>query len=187
MGGRRWINEENEYLKTNWGNLKIDTICKTLGRTKRAVEEQAYIKLKLGAQASWYTLLEVEAMTGINKDTIRKNIIKYNLSHKRGKTIQKPYMLTEDNVREFLCKCPHLWNYYNLKINFWSGRTPAWLEEKIITDKENYKSKNKRWTELEDSILLDRFNRGYAFEDIAKEVNKDAESVYKRLRYKYNY
>ena len=41
MGGRRWTNEENEYLKNSWGNLKINTICKTLGRTKRAVEEQA--------------------------------------------------------------------------------------------------------------------------------------------------
>ena len=96
-------------------------------------------------------------------------------------------MLTEDDIRGFLSKCPHLWNYYNLKINFWSNRTPNWLEEKIITDKENYRSKNKRWTELEDDILLDRFSRGYAFEEIAKEVNKDATSVYKRLRYKYNY
>ena len=55
------------------------------------------------------------------------------------------------------------------------------------TVKEIYKSKNKRWTELEDDILLDRFSRGYSFEDIAKEVNKDATSVYKRLRYKYSY
>ena len=23
MGGRRWTNEENEYLKNSWGNLKI--------------------------------------------------------------------------------------------------------------------------------------------------------------------
>jgi hypothetical protein len=145
------------------------------------------MKLKLGVQSSWYTLLEVEALTGINKDTIRKNIIKYNLNHRRGKTIQRPYMLTEDNIREFLYKCPHLWNYYNLEIDFWHDRTPKWLSEKMIADKESYKSKNKRWTELEDIILLDRFNRGYTFEDIAKEVKKDAESVYRRLRYKYNY
>ena len=77
MAGKRWTKEEEEYLKENWGRLKIESIAKKLGRSKRAVEARAYSTLKLGQQMSWYSLKEVAKMIGVNKETIRKRIIKY--------------------------------------------------------------------------------------------------------------
>ena len=63
---KKWTKEERKYLSDNWGIIKVDTLCKKLGRTKRAVEERAYNTLKLGHQAQWYTLLEIQHITGIN-------------------------------------------------------------------------------------------------------------------------
>ena len=39
---KKWTKEEDNFLVENWGKIKVDTLCKKLGRTKRAVEERAY-------------------------------------------------------------------------------------------------------------------------------------------------
>ena len=72
---KKWTKEEDNFLVENWVNIKVDTLCIKLGRTKRAVEERAYNTLRLGHQTQWYTLLEIQYMTGINKDTIRIRIV----------------------------------------------------------------------------------------------------------------
>ena len=41
-------------------------------------------------------------MTGINKDTIRKRIVKTNFKCMRARTKQKPYMLDEFQLKRFL-------------------------------------------------------------------------------------
>jgi hypothetical protein len=73
---KKWTKEEDEFLKENWGRIKIESIVKELNRSKRAVEERAYNILKLGPQMSWYSLKEVSEIIGVHKDTIRKRIIK---------------------------------------------------------------------------------------------------------------
>ena len=90
---KKWTKEEDNFLVENWGKIKIDNLCKRLGRTKRAVEERAYNTLKLGHQTQWYTLLEIQHITGINKDTIRKRIVKTNFKCMRARTKQKPYKI----------------------------------------------------------------------------------------------
>ena len=39
--GRFWTKEDDAYLKEKWGTVKIESICKYLGRSKRAVENRA--------------------------------------------------------------------------------------------------------------------------------------------------
>ena len=39
---KKWTREEDNFLVENWGKIKVDTLCKKLQRTKRAVEERAY-------------------------------------------------------------------------------------------------------------------------------------------------
>lgn len=181
---KKWTKEEREYLKENWGVLKLDTMCKRLGRTKRAVEKVAYIDLKLGNQMPWYSLKEVSEMTGINKDTIRNRINKYNLPHHRAKTKQKPYMLDEVQIRKFLRENQDVWHYDNLTINLFENNT-KWLIDKIEKDKTRTNKYKKTWTDEEDFILLDRLKRGYSYEEIAKELNRTVQGVYGRHKYKY--
>ena len=118
---KKWTKEEDNFLVENWGKIKVDTLCKKLGRTKRAVEERAYNSLRLGHQAQWYTLLEIQYMTGINKDTIRKRIVKTNFKCMRARTKQKPYMLDEFQLKRFLKEIQDLWHTKNLTINIFSN------------------------------------------------------------------
>ena len=74
----RWTEEEDNFLVEKWDTMKLESIAKRLNRTPRAVEERAYNTLKLGTRNQWYTLKEVQEMTGINKVTIRKRIVKDN-------------------------------------------------------------------------------------------------------------
>ena len=179
---KKWSKEEDEYLKENWGRLKIESIVKKLGRSRRSVEERAYNTLKLGQQMPWYSLKEVAEMIGVNKDTIRKRIIKYDLPHYRAKTKQKPYMMDEACIRHFLRENQDVWHYDNLTINLFE-RKDKWLVNKIERDKLRTKKHNKTWTDEEDAILLDRLKRGYSYEEISKEINRTEQSVYGRHRF----
>ena len=37
---KKWTREERKYLSDNWGIIKVENIANTLGRSKRAVENQ---------------------------------------------------------------------------------------------------------------------------------------------------
>ena len=57
---------------------------------------------------------------------------------------------------------------------------------KIYSDDKNKSKKtNKRWTEEEDFILLDRINNNYSIERIATETGRSLRSIKNRLSYKY--
>ena len=113
----RWSEEEDNFLVEKWDTMKLESIAKRLNRTPRAVEERAYNTLKLGTRNQWYTLKEVQEMTGINKVTIRKRIVKDNIPHYRGKTKQKPFMFDEVQLKRFLKDYQFLWHHKNLTIN----------------------------------------------------------------------
>ena len=66
---KKWTKEEDNFLVENWGKIKVDTLCKKLGRTKRAVENQAYY-LGLGTQMRWYSPREIGEMLGISLCTV---------------------------------------------------------------------------------------------------------------------
>jgi predicted transcriptional regulator len=40
----------------------------------------------------------------------------------------------------------------------------------------------QRWGELEVKIVVDRYRRGYTYEEIALEVGRTSNAVYKKLR-----
>ena len=140
--------------------------------------------LNLGEQVNWYTMREIQEMTGIHRASIINLINRYDLDHFRGKTGHKSYQMNEDQIRVMLSTVPHLWNYYNLTIDLWNTK-PQWLKDKIEADKNKSKKTNKRWSEEEDFILLDRINNNYSIERIAMETGRNYRSIKNRLSYKY--
>ena len=184
-GGKnqRWTEKECDYLKESWGKLKLSSIAKKLNRTENAILHMAYT-LNLGEQVNWYTCREIQEMTGIHRASIINLINRYDLDHFRGKTGHKSYQMNEDQIRAMLTKVPHLWNYYNLTIDLWSTK-PQWLKDKIEADKNKSKKTNKRWSEEEDFILLDRINNNYSIERIAMETGRNYRSIKNRLSYNY--
>ena len=181
-----WTKEEEEYLRDKWGCVKIESICKYLNRSKRAIEDRAYRVLNLGSQNSWYTAKEIAEMLQVNKATIVKRITKNNYPHHRGKTKQKPYMLDEVQLRRFLRENQDLWHYDNLTINIFENEM-LWLREKKEADRNKLKKYKKSWSEEEDFRMLDMLRNNYTYEEVAKKLNRTVEGVKGRHRYKYRW
>ena len=181
-----WTKEEEEYLQDKWGCVKIESICKYLNRSKRAVEDRAYRVLNLGSQNSWYTAKEIAEMLQVNKATIVKRIIKNNFPHHRGKTKQKPYMLDEVQLRRFLKENQDLWHYDNLTINIFENEV-GWLKAKKEADKNKLKKYKKSWSEEESFRMIDLLRNGYNYEEVAQKLNRTIEGVKGHHRYKYRW
>lgn len=186
-GGKnqRWNEKEKDYLKDSWGKYKLSSIAKKLNRTENAILHMAYT-LNLGEQVNWYTTREIQDMTGINRTSVINLINRYDLDHFRGRTGHRSYQMNEDQIRVMLNTVPHIWNYYNLTVDFWGNRKPQWLKDKIEADKNKSRKANKRWSEKEDFILLDRINNNISIDRIITETGRDYRSIKNRLQYKYN-
>ena len=184
----RWTEEEDNFLVEKWDTMKLESIAKKLGRSKRAVEERAYNTLKLGCRNQWYTLKEVQEMTGISKVAIRKRIVKDNIPHHRGKTKQKPFMFDEVQLKRFLKDYQFLWHHKNLTINLFSDQ--KWYKDKVeyeLKEASNQAKRHKPYSEYEDEVLLNSIKQGLSYEEIGKLINRSETSVRARHRYKYNF
>ena len=177
----RWSEEEDNFLVEKWDTLKLESIAKRLNRTPRAVEERAYNTLKLGTRNQWYTLKEVQSMTGINKVTIRKRIVKDNISHHRGKTKQKPFMFDEVQLRRFLKDYQFLWHHKNLTINLFQHE--KWYKDKVeyeLKEAGNQIKRHKPYSEYEDEVLLNGVKNGLSYEEIGKLIKQMTNQDYTR-------
>lgn len=184
--GRFWTKEDDAYLKEKWGTVKIESICKYLNRSKRAVENRAYTTLGLSSQIAWYSTKEIAEMLGVNKCTIRKRIIKSNFPHHKSKTKQKVYMLDEVQLKRFLKENQDLWHYDNLTINIFENEM-LWLKAKKEADRNKLKKFKKSWSEEEDFRMLDMLRNNYTYEEVAKKLNRTVEGCKGRHRYKYRW
>ena len=74
-----------------------------------------------------------------------------------------------------------LWDTRKININLYN-RKPRWYLEKEKADREKNTKIMKRYSDLEIKIAIDRYRRGYTYEEIALEVGRTSSSVYKKLR-----
>ena len=176
---KKWTKEEREYLKENWGSIKVDTIAKTLKRSKKAIENQAYY-LGLGTQMKWYSPREIADILGVHLSTIKRYMDEGKLESVRDKTKNKRRMSSEQQIRTFMKKHQDLWDTRKVTINLYTNEV-KWYKEKMERDKQRPLKRNSSYTETETKILIDRYRRGWSMEDIAKELSRNKKSIYNRL------
>lgn len=176
---KKWTKEEREYLKENWGSIKVDTIAKTLKRSKKAIENQAYY-LGLGTQMKWYSPREIADILGVHLSTIKRHMDEGKLESVRDKTKNKRRMSSEQQIRTFMKKHQDLWDTRKVTINLYTNEV-KWYKEKMERDKQRPLKRNSYYTETETKILIDRYRRGWSMEDIAKELSRNEKSIYNRL------
>ena len=180
MAGKKWTKEEEEMLMDNWGKLSIETIAKRINRTADAVELKGR-RLQLGRQMTAYSSTEVANILGISHRTIYNYMSTGIIEAKKDKTKMKRYVSTEAQIRKFMREHQDLWDTRKININLYS-RKPKWYLEKEKADKEKNIKNMQRWGELEEKIVVDRYRRGYTYEEIALEVGRTSSAVYKKLR-----
>lgn len=176
---KKWTKEEREYLKENWGSIKVDTIAKTLKRSKKAIENQAYY-LGLGTQMKWYSPREIADILGVHLSTIKRYMDEGKLESVRDKTKNKRRMSSEQQIRTFMKKHQDLWDTRKVTINLYTNEV-KWYKEKMERDKQRPLKRNSSYTETETKILIDRYRRGWSMEAIAKELSRNEKSIYNRL------
>ena len=180
MAGKKWTKEEEEMLMDNWGKLSIETIAKRINRTVDAVELKGR-RLQLGWQMTAYSTTEVSNILGINYRTVYNYMKTGIIEAKRDKTKMKRYFSTEKQIMKFMREHQDLWDTRKININLYNQK-PEWYLEKEKADKEKNIKSMKRYSDLEIKIVIDRYRRGYAYEEIALEVGRTSSSVYKKIR-----
>ena len=180
MAGKKWTKEEEEMLMDNWGKLSIETIAKRINRTVDAVELKGR-RLQLGWQMTAYSTTEVSNILGINYRTVYNYMKTGIIEAKRDKTKMKRYFSTEKQIKKFMREHQDLWDTRKININLYN-RKPRWYLEKEKADREKNTKTMKRYSDLEIKIAIDRYRRGYTYEEIALEVGRTSSSVYKKLR-----
>ena len=176
---KKWTKEERKYLSDNWGIIKVENIANTLGRSKRAVENQAYY-LGLGTQMRWYSPREIADMLGLHLTTIKRHMDEGRLECARDRTKNKRRMSSEQQIRNFMRNYQDLWDTRKVTINLYTNEI-KWYKEKMERDKQLPLKRNSSYSEPETKMLTDRYRRGWSISEIAKELSRNEKSIYNRL------
>lgn len=179
MNNRKWTKEEEDILMNGWGTLKISTLSERLGRTEGAIASKAK-RMMLGTQMQWYGASEVAEMLGMSRRNVLLCMEQGKLKTKRDKTKKKRYVATEEDIRKFMRDYQNLWDTRKVTINIFDNK-PKWLVEKEIEDKKRSIKTWDRWTDLEVKILVDRFRRGYTFDEIGKELSRSRNAIKNKI------
>jgi hypothetical protein len=86
--GTRWTEQEDQLLRSRWGEWTVRKLGKALGRTERSVGQRAK-RLKLGPASKVggrMSLREFEQFSGFSRTKIRSAAKKLGISLKRAKT-----------------------------------------------------------------------------------------------------
>lgn len=182
---KRWTIEEDMTLEIHWGNYKVSTIAKKLGRSVRAIEHRA-VALGLGGMIGGSGHLgvpDVVDMLGVNKSTVWKWIKTGGL--KARKVILKKkgfYIITMEDLINWLRENPKRWHSGKMEVGCLGLEVEKeeWLIEKRKADSKT-KRKREAYTPSEDRKILELYLKGLNAKQIAEEVNRPYEGVKHRI------
>lgn len=192
--GKRWNEDELNYLEEKWGQTSIPKIAKNLNRTIPAIKLKAN---QLGLGNHRYSRAEIPAnqlFNALGYSYTPPNLKRFkNLGLKIiiKATIEKKYYFIN---LEYFWK----WAEKNKKaLNFARfeegalGQEPDWVDEKRKSDRLNPAkcNVNRKWTNSETQLLIQKTKNGnYTYFELAKEFNRTESAIKKRLiKIKVNY
>lgn len=171
MAGRRWTQEEMQYLEDKCGVFTVASIAKHLGRSFDSVN----IKLnRMGLQGfekatDLLTVNQIHFMLGVEHRTI------YRWGSKNGLKIKRKGNYTVVDQRElikFLKNNQDLWNAKRVKDD-----TIFLGEEWFIQKKRNDVLKKYNWTTSEEHRLQHLRHEGYSISEIAEKMERSESSI----------
>lgn len=180
---RRYTEAELVYLESSWGNVSVKRIANALGRTVTAVECKAR-KMQLGDPLDCKDFLiavEVEALLGTNRKTLKKHFIERGLKHKI-RTLKNRKLITVlyNDLVDWLVNNPKYWNATKVdKLGLLSiGLDEKILEKKYMEDK--LKEERTTLTEKDVKKIIELHKQFVTYEGIALALNKE----YMTIRWK---
>lgn len=183
---RKWLEEDEEYLENNWGDISIPTLAKNLNRSESAILIKVQ-KLNLGRfldSGDYITLnqLYVE-LRGMNQGdyTVQQWVDKgLPVKTRRVKNCSFKIIYLQDWWE---------WAEMNSTIIDFSrleplalGKEPKWLEDQRKADIENKYFKNSPWTNKEDNLLRTLLNKHqYTYREISLRLKRTEGAIKRRV------
>ena len=174
--GRRYTEAELVYLESSWGNVSVQRIASTLGRTVSAVENKAS-KMKLGNPLDCKDFLiavEVEKLIGTDRKTLQRHFNERGLKHK-VRTLKNRKLITVqyDDLVEWLTENPQYWKGHKVdKLGLLSiGLDERLLDKKI--EEDSLKKKRATLTPKEKERVKELYKQYITYEGIAEKLNKE--------------
>lgn len=185
MSGRRWTDEEKEFLREKWGCLTRERIAKKIGRTPLSVSQMA-TKLKLGPWKDNTNMLKVKDLVAALGYTVYGNSYLIFRFKKLGCPIvyrKRIMFINIDSFWEWAEENKKELNFAKFK-NGALGKEPNWVEEKRKADMLNPANKrtNRIWTPEEDRLLIAKVKSNkYTYRMLSNDFNRTDAAIKRRL------
>lgn len=188
MRGRKWTQEELNYLEDNWGIKSITHMANTLNRTVGSIRIKA-IRLGLGgyleAREEITFLTLIETIYGHRSYSwFLKRFQKLGLKVSKRRVLNGRFHVI--NIKDFWKWAEshkHELNFAKFEKNS-LGKEPSWVDEKRKAD-QNSPAKIKhrtQWSSAEINKLIFMVNaQKYTYSDISKEINRSQAAIKRKL------
>lgn len=185
MKGKKWSNEEIDYLIEMYGRFKLPTIAKKLRRSVYAVEVKAY-RIGLGGSLDAQDSVSKEQIRSVCNVTtymVNKWINTYGLkSIKKVTSKEKAFCLIKiDDFWDFAFKNNEIIDFSKIEKNI-LGLEPDWVD---TFRKRDFKKKvslhGKKWTKSEVEEAKRLFKKGLSYKEIAVRINRSYNGVRTKL------
>lgn len=187
---REWTEEEDEYLRENWGQTSLASMCKALHRTDVAVKQRACSVLQLGRAdelTDYVKIAEFVDLSGISRDRILYTLVpKYKFPIVKKVVLRnRQYFIDLAKVLKWMEKNQRLYDGSRVSQDLFV-QEPQWLAEKRRQDRENKANVNsyaivKIWTPNDLLRLKDLVRIGYNYTEIAREFGVTRSQIEHRV------
>lgn len=185
---RNWTQEEVDYLRNAWGNVRLGLICKNLSRSENSVLQKVY-RLHLGAfleNSIYITKNQLFKALGLNYSNSYSKI-SWFLSRglKTHKVRRNEHVFEMVMIEEFWD-----WAYKNQCFLDFSkfeknslGAEPEWVERKRKADIVRIQQiKTTPWTKWEDNYLSELLKKQkYGYKELSKILCRSEGAIQRRI------
>lgn len=178
--GKKYTEDELLYLESSWGKMSVARIAGKLGRTVEAIESKAR-KMGLGDPLEckdFMIAVEVADLLGTDRKTLKRHFDERGLKCKYKKIKNRKLVTVEyEDLIEWLMENPNYWNGTKVdKVGLISiGLDRDFLSSKIKEDE--IKTYRTTLEERDVRRIAELYNKFYTYEQIAKVLNKDYQTV----------
>ena len=176
--GKKWSEEEVNFLMDYWGETSVTHIANKLNRPESAIIARAW-KMKLGSFYcyNFLNIREISDMIGVDNKTVKRWI---GLGLK-AKKVGNLNLVKPDNLIKFLKKNQHLWNSNKLEL-YAFGKEYDWLKVKRERDKIIPFNKHSKWSYEDERLLICLYkNKNNSIEDIALILKRSEKAVQRKI------
>jgi transposase len=171
MGGKRWTEEEIQYIDENRGKISCQEMSDELGRSKDSVYSIMWKRKMRGFRTSSIGICVSKLYTdvGISEYRLRHTWKMNGLKmHRVGRSL----IIMPDDLIEYMRTHPDEWNARSIKDDT-MFREYDWFREKRMTDPEP----KYRWTHEDRTLIASEYRKGTPISEIAKMLSRSKGSV----------